>query len=298
MGLLKSTDIISIEPTVSLMEARILCSALNHDYYEEVEGEDKYFTPDEYRRLSTSQVCSQFAQRLSLQDDAPISSSGQGALLEQHRYYSRACNCVAHAAFRESDDAYGCCLGRLISIPSEPLTDHYGYEVAESLLPFLFKKVEHEMFSSVENVSMYDVNFVLWMPSGRMYHFTGRPDLSIHSPYCGAIAWFVLKGIGEVQSPPGRRSEYKTAAFSRAGVSTAGQLGVSSLLPAIVIHKDKTVQIAMVSLNVSEKTIENSLQTVSFKLVGQAELVDLKNEEGLMLLSGQWKGVMDAMYSH
>ena len=127
MGLLESTDIVSVKPTVSLADAQILCSALNHDYYEEAEGKDRYFTPDEHRRVTsrTSEVCRIFAQRV--QDDAPISSSERGALLEEYRGYSRVCNCVAHAAFRRSEDIFlRERLGRLISIPSNLLTDHYG----------------------------------------------------------------------------------------------------------------------------------------------------------------------------
>lgn len=81
-----------------------------------------------------------------------------------------------------------------------------------------------------------------------------------------------LKGIGEVQSPPGlRRLESKTAALLKAGVHTIGQFtkpGVFSVLPAVVLHKDKTVQVAMASLNGEEKTIENSLGSVTFRLVG------------------------------
>lgn len=69
MGLLESADIICIGPTVSLEEADILCSALSHDYCEAWEGEDKYFTPEEYRRVS-SWMCSQVSQRI--EDNAPM----------------------------------------------------------------------------------------------------------------------------------------------------------------------------------------------------------------------------------
>ena len=301
MGLLESADVVCIDPTVSLEDARILCSALNHDYYEEEVGEDKYFTPEEYRRVctQTSWVCNQVMERM--QDDAPILSLEREALLEQYRTYSRVCNCVAHVAFHQSDDLfYKDQLGRLISIPSKLLTDHYGTELAESLLPFLLEKGEHRSYIRKCSLgSPYTVNFVLQMPSGRMYHFTGRPDFSIHGPYSGAVSRFTLKGIGEVQSPPGRRPESKTAALSQAGVYAVGQFAnpeVSPLFPAVVLHKDKTVQVAMASLNGSEKTIENSRGTVAFKLVGQVEPVDLKTDEGVRLFSGQLKGVMDACY--
>ena len=302
MGLLESTDIVSVKPTVSQADAQILCSALDHDYYEEAEGVDRYFTLEEYRRVAsrTSEMCRILTQ--IVQSDPPMSSSEREALLQECNSYSKVCNCMAHAAFRRSDDLfYKDQLGRLISIPSKLLTDHYGTELAESLLPFLFAKGEHVMFITKCGLgSPYTVNFVLQMPSGKMYQFTGRPDFSIRGPYNGAIARYTLRGVGEVQSPPGRTSESKTAALSQAGVYTVGQFtkpGAAPLLPAVVLHKDKTVQVAMASLNESEKTVQNSLGTVSFKLVGQVEPVDLKTEEGLMMFSGQLKGVMDATES-
>ena len=42
VGLLELADVDSIEPTMSVAEAKIFSSALNHDYYEEMKGEDKF----------------------------------------------------------------------------------------------------------------------------------------------------------------------------------------------------------------------------------------------------------------
>ena len=100
-----------------------------------------------------------------------------------------------------------------------------------------------------------------------------------------------------MQSPPGaRRRESKTAALSQAGIYTVGQFakpGVSPILPAIVLHKDKTVQVAMVSLNGDNQTTENLLGLLAFKLVGQVDPVDLKDPDRLRMFSGLLKGVMD-----
>ena len=168
-----------------------------------------------------------------------------------------------------------------------------------SLLPFLFDKASHNLLVRPCGIgSQYSVNFVLELPSGRAYHFTGRPDFSINSPHVRGISRFTLKGVGEIQSPPHRRGESKSAALSQAGVYTVGQFtkpGTSPYFPAIVIHKDKTAQVAMASLNGCEKRLEDSLGAVTFKLVGQVDPVDLKTEEGMLLFSGQLKGVMDAI---
>ena len=47
---------------------------------------------------------------------------------------------------------------------------------------------------------------------------------SIHGAYYGAVAWFTLRGIGEVQSPPGRTYESKTGngQFQVGGAGTTG----------------------------------------------------------------------------
>jgi hypothetical protein len=57
------------------------------------------------------------------------------------------------------------------------------------------------------------------------------------------------------------------AALSQAGIYTVGQfghLGASRSLPAIVLHKDKTVQVAMATLNGEQQTVENSLGSITF----------------------------------
>lgn len=97
--------------------------------------------------------------------------------------------------------------------------------------------------------SPYSVSFILQVSSGKVFHFTGRPDFSINTPFWGTIAQFNIK---EVQSPQGRRRESKTAALSQAGVYAVGQLtkeGSPHIMPAIVLHKDKSAQVAMASVD-------------------------------------------------
>ena len=82
-----------------------------------------------------------------IEDDAPMLSVEREALLEPYRQFSKVCNGAAHVAFRQSDDLfYKDHLGRLMSIPTTLLTDHFGTELVESLLPFLLEKGKHHMF--------------------------------------------------------------------------------------------------------------------------------------------------------
>ena len=145
------------------------------------------------------------------------------------------------------------------SLPSS-FTDHYGNELAESLLPFLLQKAEiRHSIRKCGLGSPYSVNFVLQMPSERVYHFTGRPSFTINSPYMGTtVSRFTLQGI---QSPPWRRKESKTL-LSQAGVYAVGQFvkeWAQESLPAVVLHKDKTAQVAMANLDPSQITIPNLL---------------------------------------
>ena len=99
-------------------------------------------------------------------------------LLEDYEANPAICNCLAHVSFRYI--FYTECLGRLILLPCI-LTDHYGNELAESLLPFIIQKCESNVIVRKCGLgSPYSVNFVLQLPSGRAYHFTGRPDFMAH----------------------------------------------------------------------------------------------------------------------
>ena len=208
----------------------------------------------------------------------------------------QVCCCPGHLAFRSTDDLfYSDCLGRLISQPLV-LTDHYGGELVEALLPFLFQKAQQRM--NVRKCGLdspYTVNFVLQMPSGSVYQYTGRPDFTINSAYAGAVVHFTLKGMGEVQSPPWRRNESKSAALSQAGIYTIGQFAngahTGGALPAIIIHKDKTAQVAIGRLNGDEKKVKYSPGTVTFRLIGQMDSLNLKDPTDLRMFSGFLKGM-------
>ena len=109
-----------------------------------------------------------------------------------------------------------------------------------------------------------------------------RVDLifTINFSYAGSVCTFTLKGVGEIQSPLWRRnSETKTAAMSQSGIYTVGQFtkGASGALLAVVVHKDKTAQIAVARLNGDERNADNSLGTFTFKLVGEMDPIDLKD---------------------
>ena len=94
------------------------------------------------------------------------------------------------------------------------------------LFPFIFKKAGMKM--SVQKSgpgSPYSVNFILQVLSGKSFHFTGYPDFTVNSKLSGCVLRYSMKGIGEVQSPPGRSGENKTATLGQEGIYTVGQFG-------------------------------------------------------------------------
>ena len=302
MGLIDAAEDIDTHPTITEDEAKVLSSALSHSFYKEAREVDKFFTPAEYRKCFSgiSSVCHKYALQIkgAVDNNESISTAEAGSLLDEYMERSQVCCCPGHLVFRSADDLfYSDCLGRLISLPPV-LTDHYGGKLVEALFPFLFQKAQQRM--NVRKCGLgspYTVNFVLQMPSGSVYQFTGRPDFSINSAHSGAMVRFTLRSVGEIQSPPWRRSESKSAALSQAGMYTVGQFAnaahTSGPLPAIVIHKDKTAQVAIGRPNSDEKKVEHSLGTVTFRLIGQMDSLDLKDPSDLRMFSGLLKGVMN-----
>ena len=295
MGLVQSSEDLC-EPVLTFPDAEILSSAVNHEYYGELKSgsDDKYFTPHMYR-----QVVSSMAQTLEhlpqleaarLSDNMDVSNEiSDNMIQEYNQIHPIECNCAAHKAFRESsDDFFTDAIGRLVSTPST-INDHYGGELAEALLPLIFQKAD--IPATVRKCGLgapTTVNFILELPSNHVFHFTGRPHYTINDKFRTIINRFTVKGIGEVQSPPGRRRESKDAALSQAGIYVVGQLckdGAPSSLPAVVLYKDKTAQVAIA-------TIEHSIGKEQLQLLHQMEPINLKNPEGMILFASLLVGTM------
>ena len=227
-------------------------SALSHNYYEDAETEDKFYTPEEIIQHSVT-TCKQFVHKSEealIESNGGLSRPDVVVMLEKYHSGIRSCECPAHRAFRASSDVEFCDrLGRLIATPPM-LTDHWGCELAETLLPFMFKKVGLGM--SVQKSgpgSPYTVNFILQMPSGKAYHFTGYPDFSVNSKLSGCVLRYSMKGIGK-------------QGFKK------------SCLAAIILHKDKTAQVAVAKLDTRQKS-DQSCGAVTFQLMERVEPLDL-----------------------
>ena len=299
VGLLESAETISIEPTLSPEEAVVFSSALNHDYDGDMDGEDKYFTPDKHTRLllQEAKICRRYAQRSE----------------EAVQQGTSILNTEAKSYWRSTKAVQKCVIVLLTWVSDIAVTDFLRTDpaVTDSMRtvwddwyrcpPYLTKSIDmswpgpycHSSWrlSSMINPclpgSSYTVNFVM--------RITDRPDFTIDRP---TVAWSQdtpWEERGKCSLPGTRRRESTTAALTQAGVYTVGQFMKQEAyrLPAIILHKDKSVQVAMASLSGNDKTSDNSLGTVAFKLVGQMDPVDLKAPDGLRTFSGLLKGIMD-----
>ena len=71
-------------------------------------------------------------------------------------------------------------LGTMVSI-TQPLNDHWGVELATSLLTLILDRGALSMTVKLScGGSPYFVNFIFKTPSGNSFHFTGRPDFSVN----------------------------------------------------------------------------------------------------------------------
>ena len=99
LGWLESSDDISIDPTVTPMDAAIFASALNHDYYEDL-GDDKFYTPEEYRKVSAlrGRICTKYAlrSREAITNNVPVTIDKEKVTLAEYDDIPMMCNCLAH----------------------------------------------------------------------------------------------------------------------------------------------------------------------------------------------------------
>ena len=285
------------EEVLSTEEAVVLSSALDHQYFNRARGEDKYFTMKEYMKMkeNIADISIKFVEKgEAVSGDMPRADVLD--LTAQFREQACMCMCPAHNLFRSGKHQDFCSqLGELIMTPPV-LSDHFGTEVACALLPTLLKKAQIDMSVRVCGAgSPYAVNFILQMPSGYSYHFVGHPDFTVTMKPKGCLLRFTLKGLGEVQSPPGLGEESKTAALSQAGIYAVGQFGngwTGTFLPAVVLHKDKSAQVAVAVLDRSNVTADNSIGKALFKFVERVEALNLKDPEELSVFARCFCGAM------
>ena len=141
-----------------------------------------------------------------------------------------------------------------------------------------------------------------------MYHFTGTPDFTINEKPKKYVLRYSARSIGEIQSPPDRKdprqkNESKSRAFSQAAVYATGQLGKGSKptsprsMPAIVLYKDKTAQMALATVDPSQVVLPGSFGVVSFKFLETPHALNLTDPEDLKTFARVFTGILKTLQS-
>ena len=137
------------------------------------------------------------------------------------------CSCKAHLC----DELYSSVVSQLVTI-QPPLCDASGNLLPSVLLPYLFKAADlhNVMHRSAQSGTCGVVHFILRLPSGTDYMYTGWPDFHCIQKFSLAERQLgkpvgleeSIRAIGEVQSPKGNLSQVKDRAFAQAGIYTLG----------------------------------------------------------------------------
>ena len=124
---------------------------------------------EEYERIRIRNKCVSISDELmTLTTDAlhnvKCPRVEAAAHLEKNPRPGLLCECLAHQAFRRTGGEEAECLGTMISI-AEPLNDHWGVELATSLLPLTLNRGSLVMTVKPScGGSPYFVNFILKTP--------------------------------------------------------------------------------------------------------------------------------------
>ena len=92
-----------------------------------------------------------------------------------------------------------------------------------------------------------------------------------------------VRGVGEIQSPPGSSFDIKMATVAQAGIYTVGQftkhrqIVKKKKLAGIILFKDLTAQIAMATLDPALANEENSTGGVTYQILDSIHGYKLNN---------------------
>ena len=180
----------------------------------------------------------------------------------------------------------------LVSI-EPPLSDHDGGLLADVLLSYILRISGDKLkVQSVGNgCSTASVRYVLQLPSGENVLYVGRPDFYVRRKMTLQVreegdilaAEETVRGVGEVQSPPGCTTKAKNKALAQSGIYTFGMFAKTvgtSRLATVVLYKDISAHIALASIERGEDA-GAEVGKVVFKFLGSPNAFNLRLAEDL-----------------
>ena len=188
---------------------------------------DPYFTQGEWEKVQSQQQSLLHDAEEIIQD---VVDGREDIDRGKHwlRTYSVSslCGCTAHSNQEFYDD-----IGFSLIEISSPLTNDSGYHLANMLIAFICN-MKNLKVESARKGPITSVKYLLELPIGEMTLFTGRPEFQVLQSYSfieRRLGKAVqreqrVRGVGEIQSPPGSTPAAKRAAIAQAGIYNIGQL--------------------------------------------------------------------------
>ena len=260
----------------------VLSCALRHERVRLSRIRDPYFTNEEWRRVQSDLLDDVLDGIAAATPDQMKSWRGKRK--------SELCRCIAHSC---QDDLYMEVVSELVSI-QPPLRDHEGGLLADVLLNYILRMIGEKLkVQSVRNgSSIVSVRYILQLPSGENVLYVSRPDFYIRRKISlqvredgedGLTVEETVRGVGEVQSPPGCTTKAKNRALAQSGTYAFGMftrtVGTSKLA-TVILYKDITVHIALASIE-RVKDAGDEMGEVVFKFIGSPNPFNLRLAEDL-----------------
>ena len=183
------------------------------------------------------------------------------------------------------------------------LMDDTGNRLASVLLTYIMKagKLPRLEVRGTRAGSYGTVKHILRLPSGRKYLYTGWPDFQItttltreerqlHCMNVGEGARETVRGIGEVQSPPGCSARAKSRALAQVGIYALGHFNNTTTVDSIatiVLYKDMTAHVALATIQRNEEEVGEDAPRVTvkveFKIVYDVSPFNLRDTSDILL---------------
>ena len=294
---LTSDDVANpITDVLSEKHSELISCAISHIQIKQGGLSDPYFTQGEWEKVQSQQKSLLHDAEEIIQDVVDVVDGqdiDRGKRWLRTYSVSSLCGCTAH-----SDQEFYEDIGfSLIEIGS-PLTDDSGYRLANTLITFILRvcNMKNLKIESARQGPITSVKYLLELPSGEMTLFTGLPpDFQVLQSYSfieRRLGKAVqreqrVRGVGEIQSPPGNTPAAKRAAIAQAGIYTIGQLAKMpedlqvKRIATIILYKDLSAQVALASLDPAKASSTGSIGAVSYKLVGDVHGYPLNTPDGV-----------------
>ena len=259
-----STDIGPLEEVLDSNTTEMISCALQHRkvHYSLFRLTDPYFTDEQRQTVLEGNSRVLISEAANIMEELDTVQELTAIRLKGKRWLEKGeiplCACKPHKC--EDPDFFTDVLGNLVTL-QPPLNDDTGTIFANTLFTCIIRAANLKRITvhSARGGTMGSVRYILRLPSGAEYMYRGRPDFLIYQRFTQEERALgnelsmeeSVRGIGEVQSPPGTSTEAKNRAFSQAGIYSLGYFNNTSTrnrIVTVVLYKDMTGHIALATL--------------------------------------------------